>query len=187
MWNAPKVGILGGGQLGRMLTESANRLNIEVHVLDAANAPAKQISAHDSHTIGHFNDQEAVQELAKNCDVVTAEIEHVNTYALEAVASQVKVEPSWESIRIIQNKYDQKKHLSKFDIPMADYRELVDNTPEELAKIGEQLGFPLMLKSKTLAYDGRGMIYKSIIRFLLTNNANRKLPCQVQGRYSRGP
>ncbi|OKL59973.1 phosphoribosylaminoimidazole carboxylase [Talaromyces atroroseus] len=156
MWNSPKVGILGGGQLGRMLTESANRLNIEVHVLDAANAPAKQISAHDNHTIGHFNDQDAVQELAKNCDVVTAEIEHVNTYALEAVASQVKVEPSWESIRIIQNKYDQKKHLSKFNIPMADYRELVGNTPEELAKIGEQLGFPMMLKSKTLAYDGRG-------------------------------
>ncbi|GAM41782.1 phosphoribosylaminoimidazole carboxylase [Talaromyces pinophilus] len=155
-WNSPKVGILGGGQLGRMLTESANRLNIEVHVLDAANAPAKQISAHDNHTIGHFNDQESVQELAKTCDVVTAEIEHVNTYALEAVASQVKVEPSWQSIRIIQNKYDQKKHLSKYDIPMADYRELVENTPEELAKVGEYLGYPMMLKSKTLAYDGRG-------------------------------
>lgn len=156
-WNSPKVGILGGGQLGRMLTESANRLNIEVHVLDAANAPAKQISAHDNHTIGHFNDQESVQELAKTCDVVTAEIEHVNTYALEAVASQVKVEPSWQSIRIIQNKYDQKKHLSKYDIPMADYGELVENTPEELAKVGEYLGYPMMLKSKTLAYDGRGM------------------------------
>ncbi|KAH8697731.1 phosphoribosyl-aminoimidazole carboxylase [Talaromyces proteolyticus] len=155
-WNSPKVGILGGGQLGRMLTESANRLNIEVHILDAENAPAKQISAHENHTVGHFNDQEAVQELAKTCDVVTAEIEHVNTHALEAVASQVKIEPSWQAIRIIQNKYDQKRHLSKFNIPMADYAELVENTPEELAKIGEQLGFPLMLKSKTLAYDGRG-------------------------------
>jgi phosphoribosylaminoimidazole carboxylase len=155
-WNSPKVGILGGGQLGRMLTESANRLNIDVHILDAENAPAKQISAHENHTVGHFNDQQAVQELAKTCDVVTAEIEHVNTQALEAVASQVKIEPSWEAIRIIQNKYDQKKHLSKFNIPMADYRELIQNTPEELAQIGEQLGFPLMLKSKTLAYDGRG-------------------------------
>ncbi|CRG92292.1 phosphoribosylaminoimidazole carboxylase [Talaromyces islandicus] len=155
-WNSPKVGILGGGQLGRMLTESANRLNIDVRILDAENAPAKQISAHENHTVGHFNDQQAVQELAKTCDVVTAEIEHVNTQALEAVASQVKIEPSWEAIRIIQNKYDQKKHLSKFNIPMADYRELTQNTPEELAQIGEQLGFPLMLKSKTLAYDGRG-------------------------------
>lgn len=150
------MGILGGGQLGRMLIESANRLNIEVHVLDAENAPAKQISAHDNHTIGHFNEEESVQKLARTCDVVTAEIEHVNTYALEVVASQVKIEPSWKSIRIIQNKYDQKKHLSKYGIPMADYRELVENTPEELARIGDQLGYPMMLKSKTLAYDGRG-------------------------------
>lgn len=156
MWNSPKVGVLGGGQLGRMIVESANNLNIQVNVLDAENAPAKQISAHDGHVTGSFKEREAVRQLAKECDVVTAEIEHVDTYALEDVASEVKIEPSWQAIRTIQNKYNQKEHLSKYGIPMAEHRELVKNTPEELEQIGRELGFPLMLKSKTMAYDGRG-------------------------------
>ncbi|KAL2850838.1 AIR carboxylase-domain-containing protein [Aspergillus pseudodeflectus] len=156
MWNSRKVGVLGGGQLGRMFVESANRLNIQVNVLDAENAPAKQISYHDGHVTGSFKEREAVRELANKCDVITAEIEHVDTYALEEVDSQVQIEPSWQAIRTIQNKFNQKEHLAKFGIPMAEHRELIENTPEELAKAGEQLGYPLMLKSKTMAYDGRG-------------------------------
>lgn len=156
MWNSAKVGVLGGGQLGRMLVEAANDLNIQVNVLDAANAPAKQLSAHDGHVTGSFKEREAVRQLAKSCDVVTAEIEHVDTYALEDVASEVKIEPSWQAIRTIQNKFNQREHLAKYGIPMAEHRELIKNTPEELAEIGRQLGFPLMVKSKTMAYDGRG-------------------------------
>ena len=136
--------------------ESANRLNIHMNVLDAENAPAKQISAHDGHVTGSFKDRTSLRELAEACDVLTAEIEHVDTYALEEVSSRVKVEPSWKSIRIIQDKFLQKEHLAKFGIPQAEYRELQDNSSQELAKIGEALGYPLMLKSKTLAYDGRG-------------------------------
>ncbi|KAI9848745.1 MAG: phosphoribosylaminoimidazole carboxylase ade2 [Sclerophora amabilis] len=150
------VGVLGGGQLGRMLMEAANRLNIQMNVLDATNAPAKQISAHNGHITGSFTDPASVKELAKRCDVLTAEIEHVDTYALEEVASEVKVEPSWRAIRIIQDKFQQKEHLSKFQIPMAKHRELHRNSAEELAAIGQELGYPLMLKSKTQAYDGRG-------------------------------
>ncbi|KAJ5496091.1 phosphoribosylaminoimidazole carboxylase [Penicillium diatomitis] len=156
MWNSRKVGILGGGQLGRMLVESCNRLNIQANVLDAENSPAKQISFHDGHVTGSFKEREAVRQLAKSCDVMTAEIEHVDTYALEEVASEVQVEPSWQAIRTIQNKFNQKEHLRQYGIPMADHRELVKNTSEELAEIGQQLGYPLMLKSKTMAYDGRG-------------------------------
>jgi phosphoribosylaminoimidazole carboxylase len=156
MFNSPVVGLLGGGQLGRMLVESANRLNIQMNVLDTENAPAKQISAHDGHVTGSFKDRVSLRELAANCDMLTAEIEHVDTYALEEVASRVKVEPSWKSIRIIQDKFQQKEHLAKYKIPQAKYRELEYNTRDELAKIGEELGYPLMLKSKTLAYDGRG-------------------------------
>ncbi|KAJ6126884.1 phosphoribosylaminoimidazole carboxylase [Penicillium sp. IBT 18751x] len=156
MWNSPKVGILGGGQLGRMLVESANRLNIQCNVLDADNSPAKQISFHNGHVTGSFKERDAVRQLAKTCDVLTAEIEHVDTYALEEVSSEVRMEPSWQAIRTIQNKFNQKEHLRKYGIPMADHRELVKNTPEELAEVGEQLGYPMMLKSKTMAYDGRG-------------------------------
>ncbi|KAK2774034.1 phosphoribosylaminoimidazole carboxylase ade2 [Onygenales sp. PD_12] len=150
------VGVLGGGQLGRMLMEAANRLNVQMTILDAENAPAKQISAHGGHVVGSFADPASVRKLAEACDVITAEIEHVDTYALEEVEGRVKVEPSWQSIRIIQDKFAQKQHLSKYGIPMADYKELKANTVEELEKIGDELGYPLMLKSKTLAYDGRG-------------------------------
>jgi phosphoribosylaminoimidazole carboxylase len=165
MFNSPTVGLLGGGQLGRMLMESANRLNIHMNVLDAEDAPAKQISAHDGHVTGSFKDRVSLRELAKSCDVLTAEIEHVDTYALEDVSGRVKVEPSWRSIRIIQDKFQQKEHLAKFNIPQAEYRELQDNTPGELAKIGDVLGYPLMLKSKTMAYDGRGK-WGCVIRYI---------------------
>ena len=136
--------------------ESANRLNIQMNILDAANSPAKQISAHENHVVGSFNEPEAVLKLAETCDVLTAEIEHVDTYALEKVASKVQIEPSWRAIRIIQDKFEQKTHLLKYNIPMADFRELPTNSREELEQIGDILGFPFMLKSRTLAYDGRG-------------------------------
>lgn len=156
MLSSTKIGVLGGGQLGRMLVGAANRLNIQMNVLDSENAPAKQISAHEGHVTGSFTDRASLRKLAEACDILTAEIEHVDTYALEEVASEIKVEPSWKTIRIIQDKFHQKEYLSKFNIPMAEYRELRRNGTEELTVIGEELGYPLMLKSKTQAYDGRG-------------------------------
>ena len=161
MLASPVVGVLGGGQLGRMLVEAANRLNVQVNVLDAANAPAKQISAHDGHVTGSFTDRASLRKLAASCDILTTEIEHVDTYALEEVSAQVRVEPSWRTIRTIQDKFLQKEHLAKFRIPMAEHRELHENSEEELSVIGGELGYPLMLKSKTQAYDGRGMLFIS--------------------------
>ncbi|KAF2835420.1 phosphoribosyl-aminoimidazole carboxylase [Patellaria atrata CBS 101060] len=150
------VGVLGGGQLGRMLIEAANRLNIKVIVLDSENAPAKKIHAHGDHIAGKFTNKESIEELAKSCDVITVEIEHVNTYVLEGVSEKVMIEPSWRTIRTIQDKFLQKEHLRKHSIPVVPYREVRENTVEELAAIGEDLGYPFMLKSKTNAYDGRG-------------------------------
>ena len=158
MVHPAKVGVLGGGQLGRMLMESANRLNIQMNILDIENAPAKQISSHPDHVTGSFMDREAVRKLAEASDVLTAEIEHVDTFALEEVESQVRVEPSWKSIRTIQDKFAQKEHLAKYGIPMADYREVKEKTVEELEGIAKEFGYPVMLKSKTGAYDGRGKL-----------------------------
>lgn len=191
MVHPAKVGVLGGGQLGRMLMESANRLNIQMNIVDTETAPAKQISAHNDHVTGSFMDREAVRKLAQASDVLTAEIEHVDTYALEEVESQVRIEPSWRSIRIIQNKFAQKEHLAKFGIPMAEYREVKESTTEELEGIATQLGYPLMLKSKTGAYDGRGKIVTSIsFHFFIllvvdpAETSCRKLLRQEQGGYS---
>ncbi|KAL9025257.1 MAG: hypothetical protein Q9196_005887 [Gyalolechia fulgens] len=156
------VGVLGGGQLGRMLTEAATRRNIKIITLDAKNSPAKQINASSLHIDGSFADPDAIRQLAERCDVLTVEIEHVNTDVLEDIATGVnctqrEVQPSWRTIRTIQDKPVQKEHLRSHNIPTAP--SVVLNEPcskEELEKIGMQLGFPFMLKSRTEAYDGRG-------------------------------
>jgi phosphoribosylaminoimidazole carboxylase len=184
MLASPKVGVLGGGQLGRMLVEAANRLNVQMNVLDAENAPAKQISAHHDHVTGSFADRASLRKLAESCEVLTTEIEHVDTYALEEVASEVKVEPSWKTIRIIQDKFQQKEYLSQFQIPMAEYRELRKNSMEELTMIGEELGYPLMLKSKTQAYDGRGKRSASILAHVIYDPAAGNYRVKSQGDIS---
>ena len=157
------IGVLGGGQLGRMLVESANRLNIRTIILDAEGSPAKQINGQDNHVNGSFKDHKAVQQLAQQCDILTPEIEHVDTYALEEVQSQVKVEPSWRTIRTIQDKFQQKCHLEKYNIPMPKHVEIQENSVDELKAAGKKLGLPFMLKSKTGAYDGRGTLCCSVI------------------------
>jgi phosphoribosylaminoimidazole carboxylase len=156
MVDSRKVGVLGGGQLGRMLIEAANRLNVQVNVLDAAASPAKQISAHDGHIEGSFKDAAAVKQLARVSDVVTVEIEHVDTQMLEEVASQVVVEPSWKTLRIIKDKYAQKQYLKEHGVDVADSIDLEGKGADGLKEVGSTYGYPFMLKSKTEAYDGKG-------------------------------
>jgi phosphoribosylaminoimidazole carboxylase len=156
MADSRKVGVLGGGQLGRMLIEAANRLNIQVNVLDTAGSPAKQISAHDGHIDGSFKDAAAVKKLAQASDVVTVEIEHVDTQMLEEVAGEVVVEPSWKTLRIIKDKYAQKQYLKEHGVAVADSIDLEGKGADGLKEVGASYGYPFMLKSKTEAYDGKG-------------------------------
>jgi phosphoribosylaminoimidazole carboxylase len=156
MADSRKVGVLGGGQLGRMLIEAANRLNIQVNVLDTENSPAKQIAAHEGHISGSFKDAAAVKKLAQSSDVVTVEIEHVDTHMLEEVSSEVTVEPSWRTLRTIKDKYAQKEYLKKHGVEVAESIDLEGKGIEGLKEVGVKFGYPFMLKSKTEAYDGRG-------------------------------
>lgn len=156
MADSRKVGVLGGGQLGRMLIEAANRLNIQVNVLDVAASPAKQISAHDGHIEGSFKDAASVKKLAQASDVVTVEIEHVDTHMLEEVAEQVKVEPSWKTLRMIKDKYAQKQYLKEHGVDVAESLDLEGKGVQGLKEAGSSFGYPFMLKSKTEAYDGKG-------------------------------
>lgn len=150
------VGVLGGGQLGRMFVEAANRLNIQVNVLDAGHAPAKKIAHHSNHTDGSFKDFGAISKLAQTCDVITIEIEHVDTHVLEQIDSKSDIQPSWQTIRMIQDKYIQKEHLIKNGVSTAHSILIQTNDQQGLEVAGRQLGFPFMLKSRTDAYDGRG-------------------------------
>ncbi|CEP23134.1 ADE2 [Cyberlindnera jadinii] len=158
------VGILGGGQLGRMLVEAAHRLNVKTVVLDAPGAPAKQINALDDHVDGSFSDASAIAQLAAKSDVLTVEIEHVDADALAKTVetTHVKCYPLPETIKLIQDKYVQKEHLIKHGIEVAE-SVAVESTPEALKAVGDKFGYPFMLKSRTLAYDGRGnFVVKSV-------------------------
>ncbi|KAL9550711.1 hypothetical protein MBANPS3_004603 [Mucor bainieri] len=155
--NSQKVGILGGGQLGRMMVEAASRLNLSVTILDApADAPAKQIESTQTHIQGAFNDAAKITELASQVDVLTVEIEHVNADVLAQIEQEgrVRVCPSAFTVKTIQDKYNQKKYLESHGIPVADYREIKD--ADAVKQVAKEFGYPLMLKSKTMAYDGKG-------------------------------
>lgn len=166
------VGVLGGGQLGRMMIEAAHRLGVKLAVLDpgiplmplplfvftisfvgGSTAPAGQLAPLSIE--GSFQDPHKIKELASICDVITAEIEHVNTDILEDLEKNgVNVRPNSKTIRTIQDKYLQKQHLTKFDVPLPDF---VETPNVEAAKeAGLRFGYPLMLKNRKLAYDGRG-------------------------------
>ncbi|KAL9622836.1 MAG: hypothetical protein Q9160_002762 [Pyrenula sp. 1 TL-2023] len=152
----PVVGVLGGGQLGRMLAETANNLNVEVAVLDGPNAPAKQVSASPKHIVGSFKNADDVRRLANVSDILTMEIEHVDTTILEELENQIPVQPSWSTVRVIQDKYKQKQHLQAHDIQTAESFFVGIPTVGDLERMGKRFGYPFMLKSCTDAYDGRG-------------------------------
>src|SRR5437867_8145493 len=106
------IGVLGGGQLGRMLAIAAHDLGMRIAILDPdRDAPAGQVA--DRHVIGDFRDPERIRELANGCDILTVEIEHVETEALDALARQgLPVHPVPATIRLIQDKLLQKRHLA---------------------------------------------------------------------------
>lgn len=148
------VGVLGGGQLGRMLCQAASQLAIKVMILDPSeNCPASALAYRLM--VGSFDESSTVEEFAKRCGVLTVEIEHVDVETLEKLEKQgVDCQPKASTIRIIQDKYMQKVHFSQHGIPLPEFKQIEDF--EEAKKAANLFGYPLMIKSKRLAYDGRG-------------------------------
>ncbi|KAL3849919.1 hypothetical protein ACJIZ3_011801 [Penstemon smallii] len=148
------VGVLGGGQLGRMLCEAASQLAIKVIILDPTeNCPASTLCHH--HMVGSYDDSATVEDFAKRCDVLTVEIEHVDAATLEKLEQcGVDCQPKASTIRIIQDKYLQKVHFSRHAIPLPKFMQVDDI--EGAKRAGDLFGYPLIIKSKRLAYDGRG-------------------------------
>ena len=152
-YNDLKLGILGGGQLGRMLLQKAADYNISNAVLDPdPNAPCRNIC--DEFTTGNFNDYETVYEFGKKVDVLTIEIEHVNVEALEALEKDgVKVFPQAHIIKLVQDKAAQKIFYRTNGIPTAEFH-LIENKQN----LKEQINFlPYVQKLRRGGYDGRGV------------------------------
>ncbi len=148
------IGIVGGGQLGRMLALAGHELGFEIIVLDPTpNSPAGQVA--DKQIVGSFKNKDDILELAKNSDFITFEIESANAEALEELEARgVLVNPSSKTLKIIKDKFEQKVFLKNNGIPVADFA-LIENV-EDCQRQGEIFGYPFLLKTRFDAYDGRG-------------------------------
>ena len=148
-----QIGILGGGQLGRMLLQAAIDYNLHIHVLDPDSAAPCHLLAHHF-TVGSLTDFDSVYRFGKNLDLITIEIENVNTDALAALEQEGKIiYPKVEVIRLIQNKIHQKEWMKKNDIPTSDF--ITIEHKAEISHFSHKL--PFVQKLATGGYDGRGV------------------------------
>ena len=147
------IGIVGGGQLGRMSALAAARLGYRCHILtDDPNSPAAQVAA--GTTIGAYDDPEALRAFAAHVDVVTFEFENVSAAGLDLLASLKPVHPSPTVLRISQDRVAEKTFLNTAGIATAPWRP-VEN-PQDLQSAAAAIGLPAILKTTRLGYDGRG-------------------------------
>ncbi len=151
--NTKKLGILGGGQLGRMIIQAAIDFDITIKTLDPdADAPCKYIS--HEFVKGSLNDYEAVMAFGQDCDIITIEIENVNLDALESLEKQGKaVFPQPNILRLIQDKRVQKQFYKDNNLPTADF--VLTENQADLAKYEDFL--PAVHKLGKGGYDGKGV------------------------------
>ncbi len=149
------IGILGGGQLGRMTTQAARSMGFKVHVLD----PDAQCAARyvvDKCITAKFDDADAAYELARGCSVVTLEIEKIAIESLRRAAEAAPVRPGADVLHIIQDRARQKTWLEAQGFPVGPYR--TANSGEEIAEAVRELGGACFVKSCSGGYDGRGQV-----------------------------
>ena len=150
------LGIIGGGQLGMMITEAAKKMQNEISeiiVLDPTeNCPAVQAGA--TQILADFKDKDAIIELANKSDIITYEIESGDSDVLKSVENKAEINPSPETLKIIQDKFLQKSFLLKHNIPVPEFIEI--QNIDDVRKGLQKFGIPAMLKARRDAYDGRG-------------------------------
>ena len=153
----PTLGVVGGGQLGRMLAEAAAPLGVEVVVADPTpDAPAAPVAR--DQVVGEFDDPDAIRELAAQSDYLTFEIELADPDLLESVSEEfdVPVHPDPDTLRTIEDKLVQKRRLRDAGVPVPRFRAV--DTADDVRAAGDRFGYPLMLKARTGGYDGRGNV-----------------------------
>ena len=150
------LGIIGGGQLGMMIAEAAKKMPNEISkiiVLDPTkNCPA--VKAGTDQIIADFKDRDAIIQLADKADIITYEIESGDSDVLKSVENKAEVNPSPETLKIIQDKFLQKSFLSKNDILVSEFIQI--EKIEDVRYGLKKFGFPALLKARRDAYDGRG-------------------------------
>ena len=147
------IGILGGGQLGRMLSVAASRLGMRTHIYEpAANPPAGDV-AHRV-TTASYQDQAALQAFAASVDVITYEFENVPAAALDTLEAVRQVRPNRRALAISQDRLAEKDFLTGLGLTCAPYAAVA--SPDDLRAALVQIGVPAILKTTRLGYDGKG-------------------------------
>ena len=150
------LGIIGGGQLGMMITEAAKKMPeyiSKIIVIDPVeNCPAAQVGAEQ--ILADFKDKNAIISLADKSDIITYEIESGDSEVLKSVEKNTEINPSPETLSIIQDKFLQKSFLLKNNIPVPDFMEI--KNIKEVQEGLKKFGYPALLKARRDAYDGRG-------------------------------
>ena len=151
-YSSLKLGIIGGGQLGKIMSQKAKKLGFHVTILDPTpNCPAAQVS--DRQIVAGFYDKEKLEQLVKECDVTTFELEHVDTEVLKKLYDQdYKIFPSPYVMELIQDKYEQKKLLDEKGIAVPKYKKI--ESREDL----KSFGLPVIQKARKGGYDGKGVM-----------------------------
>ncbi|MEW6660985.1 MAG: 5-(carboxyamino)imidazole ribonucleotide synthase [Bacillota bacterium] len=149
-----RIGIIGGGQLGKMMTVEAKKIGMHVTVLDPTpECPAGQVA--DDQYIAAFHDQKAIRELVESVHVTTYEFEHIDSLALIRLEDEGRqVFPAPRVLKVIQNKFTQKSTLLAAGIPVPEFRKV--STASDIERAAKDLGYPLLLKACTGGYDGKG-------------------------------
>jgi 5-(carboxyamino)imidazole ribonucleotide synthase len=148
------IGIIGGGQLGRMLAMAAARLGYKCHILDPnADGPAAQVALRS--TRAAFDDVAALRDLAGEVDVATYEFENLPVAPLEVLGD--KLRPGTRSLAIAQDRSKEKSFIEQCDARVAGWCEIA--TREDLDDATERLGLPLVLKTRRWGYDGKGQAW----------------------------
>ena len=151
------LGIVGGGQLGKMLLSECNKMDIKTSVLDPSEkSPCKLIS--DKFVLGDFNDFDTVYNFGKDCDIITFEIEHINVKALEALERDGKwVFPKPKTLKIIQDKNIQKSFFVDNKIPTSNFKFFKSIIDLKKSLILNEITFPCVWKKTKFGYDGFGV------------------------------
>ncbi len=147
------VGILGGGQLGRMLAVAAANLGMKAHIYcPQPNSPACEVSAF--HTIAAYHDMKALEKFAKGVDVVTYEFENVPAETAKKISRFTQLAPGEKPLRIAQDRLLEKQFLQSIDIAIAPFKPV--RTAKELDEALKAINVPAVLKTTRLGYDGKG-------------------------------
>lgn len=149
------IGIIGGGQLGQMMTLAAKSMGFRVIVLDPTpESPCGQVA--DEQIIAAYHDLSAIQKLAEKSDVITYEFENIDALALEWLTEHAYVPQGTEILRKTQNRIYEKETIQKAGVPIAPY-EVVQNE-SDLKRALEKIGCPSVFKTATGGYDGKGQV-----------------------------